>query len=169
MICTRICKIATCLAVLALLSACGSAPVRAPVHEGHGPDPAMSVHNGGAGAQAVRVAYGQLGTPYRYGGASPRGFDCSGLVQYAYGAAGVSVPRTTGQQLRHARPVPLSALRPGDLVFFRLTGGRKTSHVGIYAGDGRFIHAPSSGKRVSYARLDNPYWRSRIVGAGRVY
>lgn len=160
---------AALLLAAALLSACGSAPVRAPQAEtGSRTAPAPPSH-GGPGAHAVQVAYSQLGAPYRYGGASPTGFDCSGLVQYAYDAAGIRVPRTTGQQLQHARPVALSNLRPGDLVFFRFARGDKTSHVGIYAGDGRFIHAPSSGKRVSYARLDNPYWRRHIVAAGRVH
>ena len=153
------------LALAALLSGCGSAPVRAPHSELGTASPP-----GGAepGARAVHVAYTQLGTPYRYGGSSPDGFDCSGLVQYSYGLAGIRVPRTTSQQLRHARPVSMSALQPGDLVFFRLSK-RKPSHVGIYAGNGRFIHAPSTGKEVSYARLDNPYWRERVVAAGRVY
>ena len=116
--------------------------------------------------KGLDIAAGMLGTPYRYGGASPRGFDCSGLVYFAYRKAGIPVPRTTGAQLHYAHPVHPSRLRPGDLLFFRLTS-RTVSHVGIYAGDGRFIHAPSRGKRVSYASLDNPYWQQRIVAAGR--
>jgi cell wall-associated NlpC family hydrolase len=112
------------------------------------------------------VASEMVGTPYRLGGETPRGFDCSGLVHYAYGQAGVSVPRLTREQYKGSRRVSLDQLQPGDLVFFRIRGGR-LSHVGIYAGDGRFIHAPSRGKRVRYARLDNPYWRKRWVGAGR--
>lgn len=152
------------LGLMALLSGCGSAPVRAP----HSTPPVASAGAAAPADRAVHAAYSQLGTPYRYGGSSPDGFDCSGLVQYAYGRAGVAVPRTTGQQLRHARPVPLSELRPGDLLFFRLSW-RKVSHVGIYAGDGRFIHAPSSGKHVSEASLDNPYWRERVTAAGRVH
>lgn len=116
--------------------------------------------------QVLAVTHTLLGTPYRYGGASPSGFDCSGLVQYVYREAGMAVPRTAAEQLRHAHRVQLSELRPGDLVFFRLSG-RKISHVGIYVGGGRFIHAPSSGKPVSYARLENPYWTKRLVAAGR--
>lgn len=116
--------------------------------------------------KGLDIAAGMLGAPYRYGGASPHGFDCSGLVYYAYRKAGIPVPRSTSAQLNYARPVPPSRLRPGDLLFFRLTS-RPVSHVGIYAGDGRFIHAPSRGKRVSYASLDNPYWQQRIVAAGR--
>jgi cell wall-associated NlpC family hydrolase len=107
-----------------------------------------------------------LGTPYRYGGAGPNGFDCSGLVSYAYRSAGIRVPRSSGEQFRQAEKVPLSKLQPGDLLFFRLNPP-KISHVAIYDRNGRFIHAPSSGKRVSYASLDNPYWRKHLVGAGR--
>lgn len=152
------------LSLMALLSACGSNPTRAPQRDAHVGAP---VSGQGPGVRAVHVADAQLGVPYRYGGNSPAGFDCSGLVQYAYGMAGIDVPRTTGEQLRYARPVSLANLRPGDLVFFRFSW--KPSHVGIYAGDGRFIHAPSSGKEVSYARLDDPFWRERVVAAGRMY
>jgi cell wall-associated NlpC family hydrolase len=105
----------------------------------------------------------QIGRPYRYGGNSRSGFDCSGLVQYSHEQAGITVPRTTGGQWRHGRPVSQSGLRPGDLVFFSIGPG-KARHVGIYEGGGVFIHAPSSGKKVSRASLDNPYWRDRLVG-----
>jgi len=117
--------------------------------------------------QALAIAVDMIGTPYRYGGASPRGFDCSGLVYYAYSKAGIQAPRTTTAQYRETKRVSVSDLQPGDLVFFTLSRG-KTSHVGIYAGDGRFVHAPSSGKRVGYASLRNPYWRTRLTGAGRL-
>ncbi len=115
----------------------------------------------------VAVAHSMIGTPYRYGGTTPAGFDCSGLVYYAYREIGVSAPRTTGEQMRLSRPVRLSEARPGDLLFFRLSG-QKVSHVAIYAGDGKFIHAPSKGKRVSYGMTANPYWRSRLIGVGRL-
>ena len=116
--------------------------------------------------KGLDIASGMLGVPYHYGGASPRGFDCSGLVYYAYRKAGISVPRTTSAQFHSAHPVNRSRLQPGDLLFFRLTS-RPVSHVGIYAGEGRFIHAPSRGKQVSYASLNNPYWQKHIVAAGR--
>jgi cell wall-associated NlpC family hydrolase len=108
-----------------------------------------------------------LGIPYRYGGSTPRrGFDCSGLVYYAFRKTGIRVPRTTGAQLRHAQTVPLPEILPGDLLFFRQRSSR-VSHVGIYAGDGWFIHAPSRGKRVSWESLQSSYWKPRLVAAGR--
>jgi cell wall-associated NlpC family hydrolase len=116
--------------------------------------------------RALAIAADMIGAPYRYGGTSPRGFDCSGLVYYAYSTAGIHAPRTTTEQYRKTKRVPVSRLQPGDLVFFTLSQGN-ISHVGIYAGDGRFIHAPSSGKLVGYASLHNPYWRVRLSGAGR--
>jgi cell wall-associated NlpC family hydrolase len=103
-----------------------------------------------------------IGTPYRYGGKNRSGFDCSGLVQYAHSSAGVDVPRTTASQLAQARVPDRRNLLPGDLLFFEING-QKGRHVGIYEGDGVFIHAPSSGKRVSRASLDNPFWRKRLV------
>jgi cell wall-associated NlpC family hydrolase len=118
------------------------------------------------GLSVVANARDMLGAPYRYGGNSPRGFDCSGLVNYAYRHAGILVPRTSSDQYRYALKVPLHNLQSGDLLFFRLLPP-KVSHVGIYDRDGRFIHAPSSGKVVSYASLDNPYWRDHLIGAGR--
>ena len=113
------------------------------------------------------IARNMVGTPYRYGGATPRGFDCSGLVYYAYRKAGMQISRTTTEQYRQTKRVRFSRLQPGDLLFFAISQN-KSSHVGIYAGHDRFIHAPSSGKLVSYASLDNPYWRERLIGAGRL-
>ena len=129
--------------------------------------PAGGIEAGSDHGAAVRDAAARVvGAPYRYGGSTPQGFDCSGLVYYAHRQAGIPVPRTTGAQLRGARPVPLDELRVGDVLFFELEG-KKVSHVGIYAGAGRFIHAPSSGKRVSYASRRSPFWRTRLMGAGR--
>ncbi len=119
-----------------------------------------------AGEKIVGVAARFLGTPYRFGGDSPKGFDCSGLVFYSFEQVGVKVPRTAADQRKAAGHVKRSKLEPGDLVFFRSAKGR-VDHVGIYAGDGRFIHAPNSGSVVSYAYLDDPYYRSHYVSAGR--
>jgi cell wall-associated NlpC family hydrolase len=110
----------------------------------------------------VRNAAEQIGTPYRYGGNNRSGFDCSGLVQYAHDRAGIRVPRTTAAQWRRARTPARRHMLPGDLLFFHIDD-RKNRHVAIYEGGGVFIHAPSSGKAVSRASLDNPYWRGRLV------
>ena len=119
------------------------------------------------GEQAAAVALEQVGVPYRYGGSGPRGFDCSGLVHYAYRQAGLSVPRTTGQLWASARDVDRSDLRAGDLLFFRIEG--KMSHVGIYLGERRFVHAPQSGRTVSVESLDTPFYRKALLKAGRIY
>jgi len=112
--------------------------------------------------EVVRVAGQMIGTPYRYGGSNRKGFDCSGLVQYAHRKVGVDVPRTTASQLAQARVPERRNLLPGDLLFFEIDW-QKSRHVGIYEGDGMFIHAPSTGKRVSRASLDNPFWGKRLV------
>jgi cell wall-associated NlpC family hydrolase len=120
-----------------------------------------------AGEKLVRVAVGLIGTPYKFGGDDPRGFDCSGLVFYSFDRLGIEVPRTAADQRRAARGVKPDALTPGDLVFFR-NSARRVDHVGIYAGEGKFIHAPRSGQVVSYAYLDDPYYRAHFVSAGRL-
>jgi len=155
---------------LIVLTACAGTPavrpaaIEPPVVQ-YAP-PAVDSKATAVGLTVVDHAREMLGTPYRYGGTSPRGFDCSGLVSYAYQQAGIQVPRTSSDQYRYAQKVPLHSLLPGDLLFFRLQPP-KVSHVAIYDRDGIFIHAPSSGKEVSYASLDNPYWREHLIGAGR--
>ncbi len=119
------------------------------------------------GDRAVTVALGQVGVPYRYGGAGPTGFDCSGLVHFAYARAGKAVPRTTGELWRVTAPVTAGEARPGDVLFFRFDG--KMSHVGLYIGDGRFVHAPSSGRHVSVERLDSEPYRTAFIRAARPY
>ena len=108
-----------------------------------------------------------VGAPYRWGGSSPQGFDCSGLVYYSYQDAGISVPRTVTEQRKASAPIRLNDARPGDLLFFRIRW--KVSHVGIYTGDGQFVHAPSTGKRVVVASLNNEYYRKHLVSVGRLY
>lgn len=156
------CKSLIFLALTALLAACAANWPTAPLTAGaKAPAPET-------GRQVAGLAEGLLGVPYRYGGETPQGFDCSGLVQYVYGQVGERVPRTADAQFEAAHNVPVRALAPGDLVFFRLAGS-KVSHVGIFVGGGRFIHAPSSGGQVSYARLADPWWWNRFIGAGRLY
>jgi len=119
-------------------------------------------------AQVVKTAYQMLGTPYRYGGTSPGGFDCSGLVLFSYQQAGFDVPRTAFDQYLHSTPVPSNHLQPGDLLFFTLRS-HSISHVGIYVGDGKFIHAPAFGRCVMESGLDEPYWQTHLVRAGRLF
>lgn len=117
---------------------------------------------------AVTVAKQMLGTPYHFGGASPqRGFDCSGLIYYSFKQVGMNAPRTTQTLYSNAFPVEPTSLQQGDLLFFRIEG--KVSHVGLYIGGNTFVHAPSSGKVVSYASLGTPYWRDRLIKAGRLF
>lgn len=117
------------------------------------------------GERAAAVALRQVGVPYRYGGSSNTGFDCSGLVQYSYRQAGKSVPRTTGQLWSATTPVGRNELQLGDLLFFRVEG--KMSHVGLYLGGQQFVHAPSSGRTVSVESLNSPFYAAAFIRAGR--
>ncbi len=143
-----------------LLAACAGTP-RVAV-----PPPATGVPS--LGQRIVATAMAELGKPYRYGGNGPDAYDCSGLVRFAHGAQGITVPRTTAEQFRAARPVPIDRIAAGDLLFFRFDGP-KVSHVAIYAGDGRFVHAPQSSRPVEVRSLDEPWYRTQLVGAGRLH
>ncbi len=150
------------LAMLAalLLSACVSGPRQIP-----GPTQADAQ----LGERIAATARAQLGRPYRYGGQGPDAFDCSGLVLFSHSAHGIAVPRTTADQYRAAAPVPERRLIAGDLLFFRFEGQRKVNHVAIYLGDGRFVHAPQTGRPVELRRLDDPGYRRSLVAAGRLH
>lgn len=113
--------------------------------------------------EVVAHALAMTGQPYRWGGTQPGGFDCSGLVTYAYRQAGFSLPRRAIDQAEQARRLPPQALAPGDLLFFRVDGA--IAHVGIYMGDGRMVHAPGSGKVVRIDAIDANYWAPRYAGA----
>lgn len=117
------------------------------------------------GERAALTAVRQVGVPYRYGGNSAAGFDCSGLVQYAYASAGKKLPRTTSDLWRQTQPVAGHQLEVGDVLFFNIEG--KVSHVGLYLGSGRFVHAPASGREVTIAELDSAYYRSAFIRGGR--
>ena len=139
--------------VLFAFSGCASTPVASTA-----PAKTIAADRGDA---AAALAAKMVGTPYTYGGSSPSGFDCSGLVQYSFRHAGVTLPHNTLQQRSASRLVKVSELRRGDLLFFDQEG-KKNSHVGIYLGEGRFVHAPSSGKSVRNDALSNPYWKKHL-------
>ncbi len=161
MIMTGLRRTALLVIVSVYLTACGSLPESDATR--------LSTDSQHPGNRVAAWAQQMIGTPYQFGGNSPSGFDCSGLVQYTYNQAGLEVPRTTREQYRKAKRIRYTRLQAGDLVFFRLEDGKKISHVGIYIGDGQMIHAPSTGKLVSYASIENGYWRKRIIHTGRFY
>lgn len=127
--------------------------------------PNSSVTSDARGYQVAQYAQNYTGVPYHWGGTSPSGFDCSGLVQYVYAHFGVSLPRTSYDQFSVGTSVSRSNLQPGDIVFFD-TYGSGASHDGIYVGNDQFINAASS--QVEVDSLGSSYWESHYVGARRV-
>ena len=118
--------------------------------------------------ELISNAMGFIGVAYRFGGTSPTGFDCSGFMQYVFRKAfAVNLPRTSASQASVGSYVSRSELRPGDMVFFR-THGSRISHVGMYIGNDRFIHAPRTGKRIEITSLSSKYWNARYATARRV-
>ena len=122
-----------------------------------------------AAQELVQEGLGYLGIPYRFGGTSPEtGLDCSGLVQQVFrNALGLDMPRTAAEMARVGEGIRKDDLKPGDLVFFN-TMRRAFSHVGIYLGDGQFLHSPSTGGAVRIEKLSVSYWASRFNGARRI-
>jgi len=116
------------------------------------------------GERAARIALKAVGVPYVWGGSSPAGgFDCSGLVYWAYGRLGIELPHSSYALYGMGRRVARSRMKPGDLVFFWGLG-----HVGIYVGRGRMVHAPSSGRRVEVVRLGKSHYGRALIGARRI-
>ena len=120
------------------------------------------------GAAIATLAASLVGARYHFGGADAAGFDCSGLAFYVHERVGLTIPRTASEQQRAARAVPLDKLAPGDLVFFHIHK-HGVDHVGIYAGSGRFIHAPRAGSAVAYGDLSEAFYRKRLASAGRFW
>ncbi len=151
----RACVLGPLLA--ALLAGCG---LFRPANNGPTPVQAQKV---------VHTAYSQMGKQYRLGGASPqKGFDCSGLIWWAYRQNGMNVPRITVDQARAGQSVPKNLARPGDIVVFRTGQSPRGLHTGIYAGDDSFIHSPRRGERVRMESMNIPYWRSKLISVRRV-
>ncbi|MFA5370589.1 MAG: C40 family peptidase [Sideroxydans sp.] len=146
------------LLLLAALTACSSGPAK---HGRTTPD---------HGNDLVMYAMGLADTPYRYGGSNTAsGFDCSGYVGHVYAQVlEIKLPRTSRQISRVGTPLHPSELHPGDLVFYN-TQGQPYSHVGLYIGEGKFVHSPKSGDRIRVERMELNYWKSRYNGARRVY
>jgi hypothetical protein len=119
--------------------------------------------------ELVKTARQFIGIPYRWGGTTAEnGFDCSGLTMVCYRLNGLNLPRVSRNQFQAGRWVPKAQLRPGDLVFFATKGGKRVTHVGMYIGEGKFIHAPRTGKDVRIEKLSNSFFAKTYVG-GRTY
>ena len=158
------------IAIAALVASLGVAPAAQAQSGSFAASAAETAGKVWSGAQDVAIyALGLIGVGYKFGGVTPEsGLDCSGLVQYVFQqVTGVTLPRTSQAMSVLGAKVRLDDLTPGDLVFFN-TRHFKFSHVGIYLGDDRFIHAPSRGNEVEIAQLSESYWRKRFDGARRL-
>ena len=149
--------IAVCWACALVLAFSTSAALAAPQDD---------VPEASVGTQVVDFAEQYVGTPYRFGGASPSGFDCTGFVMYVYSHFGVSLPHTEAGQLAGGPRVSADHLQPGDVLVFANTYRSGLSHTGIYVGGGQFVHAANERHGVMVSALDG-YWGPRLVGAAR--
>lgn len=160
-----------CVACLVLLAACSTTPP-APFPEpgASSPKAAFRLEDPTQASEIVLYALGLVDTGYKFGGSNPdAGLDCSGMVSYVVAqVSGRRLPHNAAQIANLTRPIPRADLRPADLVFFN-TDGSPYSHMGIYLGDGKFVHAPSSKGRVRVERMDNVYFSRRYVGARSLF
>ncbi|MFA5073072.1 MAG: C40 family peptidase [Nitrospirota bacterium] len=151
----RLCSLVCMVAFLG--AACSHAPVKGSFG-----------YNSATGEQAARAAISMVGKSYKYGGDSPAGFDCSGLVRYSYRTAGLDLPHGTNHLKAISRSVGKRGMQKGDILFFDEKGG-KYSHVGIYIGSNQFIHAPNANRSVQKESLHDPYWENHFRDARRLY
>ena len=149
-----------CLALL--LSGCGTTYISAPDYGGR-------YDTSSLGARVAQTARSQIGAHYRLGGTTPKGFDCSGLIWWAYRQHGINVPRVTDAQAKAGYGVGRGiAMRPGDILVFDTNRGRTGLHTALYTGNGRFVHSPTSGKRVREDSLAQEYWKKRLIRIRRI-
>ena len=159
------------LLALALAACAGARPTPGPAARGLDYDALISAPVRPVAEvrqRVIRTATSLLGTPYRFGGTTPAGFDCTGYIAYVFrNAAGMDLPRRSVDQVRSGEAITPIAMQPGDLVYFRIER-EKSLLVGIYLGEGRFIHAPSTNGAVNTQSLGVTYWRTRFLGARRM-
>jgi len=115
--------------------------------------------------KAISVAKSHKGVKYKWGGTTPKGFDCSGFISYSYKQAGVTLPRTAAEM--YTKGTAVKSLAPGDLVFYATSGGKKVTHVAMYIGNGQVIHSTTSAG-VSITSMNNSYWKARYIGSKRI-
>jgi len=149
------------VSVMFALAACAGSPPRAASATA-----AVNTENMDV-SRAADHALAMVGAPYRYGGVDPDGFDCSGLIHYSFRRVGIALPRDTRSLRRIGIEIDMDDLVKGDLVFFDQEG-KKSSHVGIYLGNGKFVHAPSTGGKVRADKIDLAYWRKHFTEARRI-
>ncbi len=150
-----------CFVCAAVLSFSASAVLAAPEAA---PTPSFAL---GPGGEVAYLAEQYVGTPYRWGGTSPAGFDCTGFVLWVYSQFGVDLPHNEAGQLASGTNVAADELRPGDVLVFANTYRRGLSHVGIYVGNGQFVHAADERHGVTVSSLWDGYWGPRFVAASR--
>lgn len=162
-VCKKYVAVLGAMVLLFVLGGCGTTPSAHRGPAGIGPLEVLSLISSEQASDVTIYAVGLVGTPYRYGGNTPEsGFDCSGLIGHVYQArVGVVPPRTVSSLQGWGQPVASDSIRSGDLVLFAQRD--VATHAGIYVGDGRFVHAPSTGGEVRLAQLNSKYWASQTV------